>query len=854
MKYYQLISIFLCFVLLGCQQQKQQKLEPGVSYSLAKERADDISNVEYILEMDVPDSAHIDIEAKSIITFDRKSQKKPLIMDFTGSYESIKSVTANGEKAFFGVESEHLMIPARYISSGKNVLSIEFTMGNGALNRNEDYLYSLFVPDRARTAVPCFDQPDIKARISYSVNMPKAWTAITNGKEDFYEEIDSHRKHVTFTSSQPISTYLWAFAIGDFKKITEQRNGFEVSIYHMEKDLEKIAQNTKAIFDQVFHSIQWLEDYTEVDFPFKKYDLVCIPSFQFGGMEHPGAIYYRSELLFLDENPTQKQVLNRAQLIAHETAHLWFGDLVTMKWFSGVWQKEVFANFIADKIVKEQFPDLNHQLTFLINHFPASFSVDRTIAANPIGQKLTNMNDAGSMYGSIIYHKAPIMMNQLEHLTGKELLRKGLGKYLREYGYGNASWNDLMKILNDLSEYDLELWSNNWVNEAGRPVIHLQYKDDQLKIKQKAEYSDSPKVWAQRVNFKLINDSSSTNYMSELLSATTVVEDVYAQPKYILPTIDEAGYGLFVMDPVSLQYALNNIHIWDEDLVKGTVLIQLYENFLVGSIHPKKYLEMLQRFIIREDNEQLLSLACKQLFHVFWRFTSPQLRDEISIEIEDVLMEKIKSTSSVSIGKMLLMSWSELVSTPQGLQKLEKIVLKKKKVNGISLSERDLRDMAFDMALRHAGYNEQFIVSFAKELNDDEVKNMMMFVSPVFAEDIASREAFFNGLQNIENRKKENWVLTAVYFLHHPYHQEKSLKYLNGALDLTLTLKQTGDIFFPKNWLDMTCLGYGSIEALQIMDYFFKDNPQYPEDLKSKILQSADKVERSRMVKEKYLN
>lgn len=684
--------------------------------------------------------------------------------------------------------------------------------------------------------------------------MPKTWTAITNGKEDFYEDISDRRKHVTFSTSKPISSYLWAFAIGNFKKITENRNGFEVSVYHMENDLDKIKQNIKPIFNQVFHSIQWLEDYTEVAFPFNKYDLVCIPSFQFGGMEHPGAIYYKSELLFLGENPTQEQSLHRAQLIAHETAHMWFGDLVTMKWFSGVWQKEVFANFIADKIVQEQFPNLNHQLTFLINHFPAAFSVDRTIGANPIHQKLDNMNNAGSMYGNIIYHKAPIMMNQLENLTGKESLREGLVKYLHDYAYGNASWQDLMMILNNLSEYDLALWSNNWVNEAGRPVINFSFENNQLVVKQKAEHGENNKVWAQRILFRTIKNSVNTDEMNELLSYKTVIEGVNAKPDYILPTIDESGYGLFVFDPISLQYAINNIHVWKNELVKGATLIQLYENFLTGEIHPQKYLAMLQRFIPNEENEQLLTLASQQLNTIFWRFTSPEFRENMSISLEETLLAKAEESSSLSVKKMLIKSWANIVTSPEGIIKLEKIVLKKKNPDDIKLSEHDLCDMALQLALKSKKYNNLFLISYAKTLDDEELKDMMTFVSPVFSEDNTEKDIFVHGLTLLENRKKENWVLTAVKYVHHPYHQENSMKYLTGALELTMTIKETGDIFFPKGWLSNTLWGYSSTEALQIIDYFFKDNPAYPEDLKNKILQSADMIDRSRRIKEKYSN
>ena len=139
-----------------------------------------------------------------------------------------------------------------------------------------------------------------------------------------------------------------------------------------------------------------MEDYTGIPYPFGKFDFVLIPAFQFGGMEHAGTILYNASGLLLDESATQNQLLGRASVIAHETAHMWFGDLVTMRWFNDVWMKEVFANFMAAKIVNPSFPEVNHELRFLLSHYPAAYEVDRTPGTNPIRQPLANLNEAGS--------------------------------------------------------------------------------------------------------------------------------------------------------------------------------------------------------------------------------------------------------------------------------------------------------------------------------------------------------------------------------------------------------------------------------------------------------------------------
>src|SRR5690606_34922735 len=172
---------------------------------------------------------------------------------------------------------------------------------------------------------------------------------------------------------------------------------------------------------------------------------------------------------------TQNQKLGRASLIAHETAHMWFGDLVTMRWFNDVWMKEVFANFMAAKIVNPAFPDINHELRFFYAHYPSAYEVDRTAGTNAIRQQLDNLNEAGSLYGAIIYQKAPIVMRHLEMLLGEDTFRDGMREYLKNYAFGNATWTDLIALLDKRTPEDLAAWSTAWVDERGRPTIATEF-------------------------------------------------------------------------------------------------------------------------------------------------------------------------------------------------------------------------------------------------------------------------------------------------------------------------------------------------------------------------------------------
>jgi aminopeptidase N len=427
-------------------------LAPGISESLAAERRARISNLRYELTLAVPAKRTDAIEATARLRFDLRNPASALALDFAPAPERILGITANGKPLAWRYANQHIIL-----AKPANDITIHFHVGDGPLNRNDEFLYSLFVPARAHHAIPCFDQPDIKGRFTVNMQVPPGWVAFAN------QELG--------TPTEPLPTYLWHFAAGKFQVETETRNGRRIRMFHREPDAAKVARNRKAIFDLHFAALQWMEEYTAIPYPFGKFDFMALPSFQFGGMEHAGAISYNAGGLFLDESATQAQKLGRASVISHETAHMWFGDLVTMRWFNDVWLKEVFANLMAAKMVNPAFPELNHELRFYLAHYRGAYNVDRTAGANAIRQRLGNLNEAGSMYGPIIYLKAPIVMRELETMLGESSFREGLREYLKRYSFRNATWDNLIAILDARTASNLRTWSRKWIDTPGRPKV-----------------------------------------------------------------------------------------------------------------------------------------------------------------------------------------------------------------------------------------------------------------------------------------------------------------------------------------------------------------------------------------------
>ena len=296
-----------------------------------------------------------------------------IVFDFEPPRDHVTGLRAAGHAVDATFADGHMIIPATATKAGENEIAIDFVAGDEALNRRDDFLYTLFVPARAHLAFPCFDQPDLKARYKLTLEVPAAWRAVANGAETDAPAASGNpaRRSVHFAETPPLPTYLFAFAAGNFQVETAVRNGRTFRMFHRETDAKKVARNREAIFDLHAHALQWLEEYTAIRYPWGKFDFVLIPSFQFGGMEHAGAIFYNASSLMLDESATQNQILGRASVIAHETAHMWFGDLVTMRWFNDVWMKEVMANFMAAKIVNPSFPRVNHRPRLPVGALPS---------------------------------------------------------------------------------------------------------------------------------------------------------------------------------------------------------------------------------------------------------------------------------------------------------------------------------------------------------------------------------------------------------------------------------------------------------------------------------------------------
>lgn len=843
------IPLILIMLNVSCAKQGNEpapivQVLPGVSLELARHRATTVSELHYGLALTVPAGIENEIEGTIDIEFSLAANPGPLQLDFREDADKILSVVTNGANIIPKIEEEHILIPASSLIIGANRVSIDFIAGESSLNRNPEFLYTLFVPDRARTAFPLFDQPDLKATYTLTLTVPGDWTAMSNAPVEVVDKIDA-RSVYRFRRSDLISSYLFSFVAGKFEVIEQNVNGRLLTMLHRETDEEKVARNVDDIFRLHAASLDWLEEYTGIQYPYQKFGFALIPAFQYGGMEHVGAIQYRADSLLLDESPSDPRLLGRAGLIAHETAHMWFGNLVTMEWFNDVWTKEVFANFMAAKIVNPGFPAIDHDLNFLVRHYPGAYSVDRTGGANPIRQHLPNLNEAGQMYGAIIYNKAPIMMRQLEMMIGEALFRDGMREYLDEFSFSNASWPALVSILDEKTDVDLLHWSEIWVNTPGRPemAVDLDSDDAGEYTLEQNDPSGQGRVWPQIFGVAIVGDSESGEYftVSSATARTHFEVPATLAGKELLFNSDGLGYGVF-------RTSFDILKHWDQlgDVEKGSTLINLYEDLLdQESVDPYAYLVALGEIVAEEPNQLLLDLALRQVSHIYWTLVPAATRADYAPTLEALLWDAMQRQSDSSKKKIFFDAFADVVISPQKVRSIYEIWSGSMIVDGLPLSENDHIELAQNLAIKMPGMAiEIFETQLARTENPDNQRKLA-FIAPSLSADKVVRDQFFESLRKEENRMVESWVLAALENIHHPLRTNSSEGYILPSLELLQEIQMTGDIFFPKRWLDVTLANYQTGTAVHTVTTFLDERPDYNAQLRMKILQSADMMFRA---------
>ena len=403
----------------------------------------------------------------------------------------VDSVGSNTEAAGIVLDAEMERLTLSFdsqISSGPHTIVAEFT---GVLNDQLHGFYrSTFTDDdgvdhtiattqfestHARRAFPCFDEPAFKASYGVTLIVPSEQFAVSNGPIISETDLKNGRRQVVFEDTMVMSTYLVAFIVGPFEATDPvDVNGVPLRIVH---PIGK-GHLTDYSLEAGAFALEFFSKYYGIPYPGQKLDMVAVPDFAFGAMENLGCITYREVLLLVDrDRSTEPELLRIADVIAHEIAHMWFGDLVTMEWWNGIWLNEAFATFMATMASDNFNRDWGRWNQFSLERSMA-FDVDSLKNTRPIEIEVNSPVDAEGMFDLLTYEKGGSVLRMLEQFLGEEEFRDGISYYLNKHKYANTETNDLWDAIEHVTNQPARRIMDSWIFQRGYPLVSASVSED----------------------------------------------------------------------------------------------------------------------------------------------------------------------------------------------------------------------------------------------------------------------------------------------------------------------------------------------------------------------------------------
>ncbi len=334
----------------------------------------------------------------------------------------------------------------------------------------------------ARRAFPCWDEPDFKASFGVTLVVPEDLMAVSNGAEIERVPLGEGRVAITFADTIVMSTYLVAFVVGPFEATAPiDVDGVPLRIVAPKGKMHL----TGFALECSRFCLDYLATYYGIPYPGDKVDMVAIPDFAFGAMENLGCITYRESVLLVDEEiATSAERMRILDVIGHELAHMWFGDLVTMKWWNGIWLNEAFATFMEMKAVDAFRPEWKRWLEFAAAERPWAFKTDELAGTRPVEFEVRSPAQAEGMFDGITYGKGSAVLRMMEQYVGEEPFRAGVESYLRRHAYGNTETSDLWESLDGSSGRPVGEIMDTWILQGGYPQLTVRVEDGGVSLEQ----------------------------------------------------------------------------------------------------------------------------------------------------------------------------------------------------------------------------------------------------------------------------------------------------------------------------------------------------------------------------------
>jgi aminopeptidase N len=444
------------------------------------------------------------------------------------------------------------------------------------------------------------------------------------------------------------------------------------------------------------------------------------------------------------------------------------------------------------------------------------------------------------------------MMRQLEASMGAAAFQKGIGKYIKKYANDNADWNNLVEILDAETPLDMKKWSEVWVNKSGRAIFadKIEYdSEDRIKkfeIQQKAE-DQSNNIWPQVFQVGLVYDDNVKVLNAAIKDKNIVLKEAAGleKPNTIIYNYNGFGYGVFPLDGNNLDY----ISTLKDEVARASAYSNLYENMLIGNISPEEAFNCFFKGIQFEENELVLRIVSSNLNTIYWRFLTQKQQERVQTLLSYTLFSRLQNNLSANVKKTLFGLFSSVAYSDSAKAKLYQVWNKEIVIAGLKLNEDDFTNIAMNLAIFKHEKADEIVEKTRTAITNPDKQKRFEFLLPSLSKDESVRNAFMESLKDEKTREKESWVEVGLSNIHHPLRQESAKKYIRFSLDLVDEIQRTGDIFFPKDWLEDTVGKYSSKFAFDEVQRFLKENPNFSPILKRKLFQATDLLYKAQNIK-----
>ena len=819
-------------------------IEPGVSLQLAQWRAKHYRDLRYALRLRLEEGA-----GKLTGSLDMRvrvaAKAGDLVLDWRG--KAPENFRVNDRPSRARVQDEHLIVPAAELKIGGNRITLDFespvALSGAAVTRyldredGSEYLYTLLVPSDASTLFPCFDQPDLKGKFSLELELPQHWKAVSNSAVE--KQLPGK---ISFKESEPISTYLFAFAAGPFEAFTVP--GDNVRLFVRRSRAERAREHAAEVLRLNRESIAYFERYFARKFPFSKYDLVLVPEFAYGGMEHAGASFLNEERVLFPAPPSATDLLRRAQLIFHETSHQWFGDLVTMRWFDDLWLKEGFANFMAAKATEALLPQFDPWTAFHMLKLGA-VRTDATRGTTAIRYPLRNLSAAKSAYGAIVYSKGPAVLRQAEFYLGEAVFQRAVRDFLRRHDYAAAGWQDLVRAFERASGRKLGPWAEAWVQRRGMATVRIT--DGKLEqhnaLGERGLWPMKLRVLSREAGLYSIEDVFLSGERKTLNRKSKGADLIYANS-------GDFGYGRFLLDARSLETALSPEFEPGSTLLQAQLLEAVWESVRDAELAPARFLHYALRQLPRTRDDIALSDVLARVEGAFRRYLNDSQRDAIAPALEHALLEDGALAAETTSRRLLfLRAYMEIAWSPRGVAELKRLLDGTLAVQGAALASRDrFRILQRLMVRGDAEAPARLAAQAAADRSDDGRR--YAYAAGAADPDPAAKRALLKAFLD-DPALPESWTEAALGPLNAPEQAAATQPLLHEALARLPELKRRRKIFFVGNWLAAFIGGQTDAGALAEVETFLRRN-DIDADLRLKVLEAIDGLERAVRIRTRF--